>query len=79
MSGLSPIRKLSRNGVLDIEVMDRNKHQNTTADYCFLNDNVSIVSKVNRLPKVRIPESSPPEAPVAAMENTPYTQLVDAN
>jgi hypothetical protein len=37
---MSPIRKLSRNGVLEIEVMDRNKHQNTTADYCFLNDNV---------------------------------------
>jgi hypothetical protein len=34
---LSAIRKLSRNGVLDIEVMERNKHQNTTADYCFLN------------------------------------------
>jgi hypothetical protein len=28
------------NGVLDIEAMDRNKHQNTTADYCFLNENV---------------------------------------
>jgi hypothetical protein len=26
------------------EAMDRSKHQNTTADYCFLNDNVLIAT-----------------------------------